>query len=308
MTSAKDIPKRRKRRGEPIRAAWAEERKRLLREAIRRTLSETRHMGQTRKRMAVIEAIRANYSGREIFAGHRLRISPSRFRVFIRSARRGKWDFLTIRHGGFNPEQLKEAREWAAALASAAPVDPAEAIRAGEAIAGRRLRRDWQARRAAILSLACAEIEARAAAVMSLHRACQLAARHYDRADIGDGRQLAICTKTAWRIFRKWRTAGRTPEAFRLAFYRGPKPWLEAIPAEHAAACVAFAKRFRLNPAAAAREISRRFILPCSERTLQRKLRGRGLPHFARKGAAPAHEIQAELDRLAEIFPARGTN
>jgi hypothetical protein len=301
-----------------------------LREAVKLALSQTRRAGKTCAfKTRAYEAIRADYAGRELPQGKRLRLSPSRFVRFIQSARRGgagSWGFLASFHYAMTPdpdraekraERARQGRErrkaqaarreaWAAALASAAPVDPAEAIEAGEGIAGREMRRTWQERRAAILTLALSEIEARAAAgTFSIHKACRLAARHYGRADIGDGRTMRTAPETFRRAFHTWQAGGRTPEAIRLKYGQCKRP--ARITDAQEAACIMAAWSCALSPARAARELSRRFALPVSERTLNRHLAKRGLPHYRRKCAAPQAEITAALDRLATLFPERDT-
>lgn len=323
MTSEKETMKPPKRRFEKNLSEWAQERARLLREAVKLALWKTRRGGQTCSfKTRAYEAIRADYAGRELPGGKRLRLSPSRFNDFICQARRGgkgAFAFLTVWKQAPDPGkaarqaehamQVQARREaqaagreaWKAALKSAVPVDPLEAIQAGEAIAGRRMRRTWQERRAAILTLALSEIEARTAAgAFSVHRACRLAARQYSRADIGDGRTMQTAPETMRRAFHTWQAGGRTPEAIRLKYGNTKRPaW---ITEEQTAACVAFARACDLTPEAAAWKIAGRIPLPVSHRTLTRRLSKRGLTRYRRKCAAPATEITAALDRLATHF------
>ena len=328
MTSAKDTMKPHKTRLERNLSEWAQERARLLREAVKLALWKTRMAGRTCAfKTGIYEAIRADYDGRELPGGRRLRLSPSWFQDCVCRARNGgagAWGFLTLWKQAPDPdraekraERARQGRErrkaqaarreaWAAALASAAPVDPAEAIEAGEGIAGREMRRTWQERRAAILTLALSEIEARAAAgTFSIHKACRLAARHYGRADIGDGRTMRTAPETFRRAFHTWQAGGRTPEAIRLKYGQCKRP--ARITDAQEAACIMAAWSCALSPARAARELSRRFSLPVAERTLNRHLSKRGLPHYRRKCAAPQAEITAALDRLATLFPERDT-
>jgi hypothetical protein len=327
MTCGKDIPK-----GfvETIRAEWTAERARLLREAIRRAIRETRRAGKTsRFKGRRYEAIRAEYAGRELPGGRRMRLSPSTFARLVQKARRGgrgAWGFLTFRHyhrATPDPITRAEREAWRAGernraaeieaakaarrqiLESAAPADPAEAIRAGEAITGQKARNP-EARRLAILALACAEIEARAAGgVLSVHESCKLAARQYGGAELGDGRRLRAARNTFWRLWRAWKAAGNDPEAMRHKWATGPQYARRSIPAAAVSACAAFAKRCGLTVEGAAREISRRFILPASPRTLRRYLDGRGLVKRRHRPAAPASKIEAELSKLAGILEPR---
>lgn len=330
MTSEKDTRKPRKKRLEKNLSAWAQERARLLREAVNLALCKTRRAGRTCAfKTRHYEAIRAEYAGRELPGGRRLRLSPSRFVDFICTARRGgagAWGFLTLWKVAPDPIKAAAAAEkraarsrlagerrqaqaarraaWEATLAGAAPVDPAEAITAGEALAGRRLRGTWQERRAAILTLALHEIEtAEAAGFLSVHRACRLAARHYGRADIGDGHTLRTSPETLRRALLTWQAGGRTPEAIRLKY--GPCQRPARITEEQAEACADFGRACGLTPSRAAAEIARRFILPISSRRLADRFSRRGLPRYRRKCAAQAPAITAALDRLAGIFPER---
>ena len=107
--------------------------------------------------------------------------------------------------------------------------------------------------------------------------------------------------ETFRRGFRAWQAGGRTPEAIRLKYGQCKRP--PRITETQAEACADFARDCGLTPEGAARELSRRFALPISARTLNKRLAGRGLTHYRRKCAAPQAEITAALARLATLFP-----
>lgn len=326
MNARKDIPKG---CAEPLLAEWTAERARLLKEAIRRAIGETRHAGKTsRFKGRRYEAIRAEYAGRELPNGKRLRLSPSRFSRLVQQARRGgagAWGFLTFRHyrQTSDPITRAEREAWQAGertraieieaakakrraiLEGAAPADPAEAIRAGEYFTGQKARTP-EAARLAILALACAEIEARAAGgVLSIHESCKLAARQYNGAELGNGKRLRAAKNTLWRLWRAWKAEGHDPEAMRQRWATGPRYSRRSIPPAAVSACTAFAKRCGLTVERAAREISRRFILPASSRTLRRSISGRGLVKRRHRAAVPAHKIESELNQLTGILESR---
>lgn len=299
MKGGKDIPK-----GfvAEIEAPWAEARARLLLELIPKAIEATRRLPNfSRARSRRLEAIRKEYAGRRLPGGRRLRLSPSTLARLVKSAsgrNASTWPFLKYRQYKGDPQKKEASKAWKeqarsraeetkaiqkaqrATLENAAPVDQAEAIRAGEAITGRKARTPEQ-KRLAVALLACAEIEARTTAgIMAFHTACRLAARQYGGAVF---------------FYR-----GITKEIFP----GNPKFYRRKIPGIQISACVKFARQCGLSGESAAREISRRFILPASSKTLQRYLNLSGRKSRPRH-PAPQDKIQQELSILCGILEPR---
>lgn len=183
----------------------------LIQEAVARALHKTRRMSRKSVgRYWIIKGIVADYNGLTISGGRRFRFSEPMLRRFMSSVRKGgcgAWKFLNFRHHrgprgrGLAQAELERAIFFAALLT------------------GRTKARTGNEVRAALLFLACLEIEAHER-VSGITAACKLASKKYRGTDMGGGMRLGFAWQTAYRNYRRWLACQRSLEAFRLCSRR----------------------------------------------------------------------------------------
>lgn len=191
-----------------VMAAKAEaERARLLREAVKRAL-KTRHMSRRAVgRHLMIESVVAAFNGRELPGGRRLQLAPSTLYRFMHSVRRGgrgAWGFLNL-HWNHGP---RTPANWGPAL-----FDLKKDINFAVVLADRRKKPIWKQIRAAMLLLACVEIEARERTFGRI-TACKLASLKFRGTSIGGEVRMAFSWKTLYGHYLKWRASKPTMGAF----------------------------------------------------------------------------------------------
>lgn len=199
--------------GRPVMPAdAATERARLLKEAVGRALSVTRHMSQLSPgRNRIIFDIAAAYNGRTLSGGRRLKLRLSTLKLFMGFVRRGgggAWRFLKLHYPHHHGPRERIVR-------GPSSVDVGWVIDWVDKLPGQRKDRAWQQVRAAILLLACMGIEAREKRY-GITAACKTASAQYYGADLGEGRKLAFSLSVSFRNYRKYRAAQRSIDAFRL--------------------------------------------------------------------------------------------